>query len=144
MRMQAHLSLALVTLIGGMFAGCGEQPVPERVTYAHDIKPLMEARCIRCHGAGQMLNDDPDSVKTLDVTKPNAGDFTGLENGPAGNGLLAYTVGGGVLMKAYILSQKDPKTGATNPPLMPPSPAPQLTSREREMLLKWLANPLPM
>ena len=36
---------------------------PARPTYKNDIAPLMEAHCIRCHGAGGTLNADPDIPK---------------------------------------------------------------------------------
>jgi mono/diheme cytochrome c family protein len=126
--MRAH-GLYLVTVLAGAAvvggAGCGN-PVPDRPSYERDIKPLMEAHCIRCHGAGGTLNADPDIRPVSGVQKPNATDFTSL------NGLM-------------------PLTGAAEPALelfvktlpMPPPPSDLLTNYERELLFTWAKNPLP-
>ncbi|MDB4983447.1 MAG: hypothetical protein JWM82_4199 [Myxococcales bacterium] len=136
MRTNLLLSLALLMAAGGALAGCGEEPIPDKVSFARDILPLMEARCIRCHGGGGTLNDDPYSQPTVMVTKPESGDFRHIEtvNGIAGLG--NYTGAGVLLLKIYI----DPMKG---PPLMPPLPSPPLTAREKDMLLKWAAGSPP-
>jgi hypothetical protein len=134
MRTNTFLSLAFLVVAGGALAGCGEEPIPVNVSYATDIKPLMEARCIRCHGGGGTLNDDPYSVPTLTFTQPQTGDFTRLETVGIIKGLGFYTGGGVGVLKIYI----DPPNGGR--PTMPPDPAPKLTSREKEMLLKWAAG----
>jgi hypothetical protein len=132
-------SSAVVALLGlAALVGCGEEPIPVNVSYSRDIAPLMTARCIRCHGAGGKLNDDPASVKTAGVTKPNNGDFTRLDSytdstGKMINGLSAYTGTEGVkTLKAYVDTFG-----------MPPKPAPELTDREHDMLFQWAAAPLP-
>jgi hypothetical protein len=141
MRTNTLFSLALVMVAGGALAGCGEEPIPDNVSFARDILPLMQARCIRCHGGGGMLNKDPYSEPTLNVTMPEAGDFRHIEtvNGLAGLG--NYTGGGIVLLKIYIDPvAADPKAmppTMAHPPLMPPAPSPPLTTREHDMLLKW-------
>jgi hypothetical protein len=140
-------SSAVVALFGlAALAGCGEAAVPEVVSYAQDIKPLMTARCIRCHGAGGKLNKDPDIdpafVKdAMGKDTPMQGDFTGLGPGPASNiGLMVYTGNPGInLMKAWL----DPPSPMVPNIRMPPPPAPPLTDREHEMLLKWCADPRP-
>jgi hypothetical protein len=133
MRTNAFFPLALLLVAGGALAGCGEEPVPDIVSFARDIKPLMEARCVRCHGGGGMLNDDPYSQPTSMETKPEAGDFRHIETVNGISGLGTYAGPGVGLLRIYI----DPKDG---PPLMPPLPAPPLTAREKEMLLKWAAG----
>jgi hypothetical protein len=143
MRTNTLLSLALLTVAAGALAGCGEEPIPVNVSYAMDIKPLMEARCIRCHGAGGTLNNDPGSVPTpmggVPLTMPTNGDFTRLEAVGMIHGLMFYTKPGGGL--AIFDGYLKPVMG--KPPLMPPAPAPQLTSREHDMLYQWMNNPLP-
>jgi hypothetical protein len=134
-------SLGLVLLAflvsAGALAGCGEEPVPLNPSYSVDIKPLMGARCIRCHGAGGTLNVDPDSLlKGKTVPKaPNLADFTKLEDTPGGpKGLLSFTSavpGGDATMMLFV------RTGP-----MPPPPAPHLTEREFEMLERWVKNPI--
>jgi hypothetical protein len=136
MRTNTLFSLACLIVASGALVGCGEEPIPDNVSFARDIKPLMEARCIRCHGAGGTLNDDPYSQPTGMVTKPESGDFRHIETVNGISGLGNYTGAGLVLLKLYI----DPMKG---PPLMPPPPAPPLTAREKEMLLKWAAGSPP-
>jgi hypothetical protein len=140
MRKNGLLGLVLLALVvsAGALAGCGEEPVPLNPSYTVDIKPLMAARCIRCHGAGGKLNVDPDSVLNKQVKDPSIppqapklADFTRLEDMGDRKGLLFYTLDGGVGMQIYI------KTGP-----MPPPPAPALTEREYTMLMRWLKNPI--
>jgi hypothetical protein len=127
--------LAGAALVGG--AGCGN-PVPDRPSYALDIKPLMEARCIRCHGGGGTLNADPD-IPTTSKSKgaPINGDFTmPVENVNGHFGLLHYTamgMGGVAALKIYVEGPLGP---------MPPPPADRLTSYEHDLLFAWAANPL--
>jgi hypothetical protein len=136
------LSLALVLAAGAVAAsGCGENPVPERPTYSQHIKPILESRCIRCHGAGGTLNKDPDipqdfnpnSGPPLGVLQigskgvPTGGNFTtydgikGYANGPAGPN---------ILMTAFL-------------PYMPPPPSDALSGWELDTFQAWLKNPLP-
>jgi hypothetical protein len=146
MRTNAFLSLVLLTVAGGAIAGCGEEPIPDNVSYARDIKPLMEARCIRCHGAGDAFNRDPGlSPAFLNVPHPDTptkGDFTRLDDhvnkaGVMVKGLMFYTrMTGHIYMDAYLIPEK-------GSPMMPPPPAPALTTRERDMLLKWVSFPNP-
>jgi hypothetical protein len=135
---------ALVALVGlAVLAGCGEEPIPDVVTYSQNIKPLLDARCIRCHGAGGKLNDDPGIDPSAPVfgDKP-VGDFTRMDdytNAAGMNvfGLMHYTTPSGLLV---LQGHIKPKKGE---PDMPPPPAPKLTTRQRDMLLIWAANPLP-
>ncbi|HVX93675.1 MAG TPA: hypothetical protein VHK47_02100 [Polyangia bacterium] len=124
---------SLVLSLACAAAGCGENPAPEWPTYASDIKPLMEAHCIRCHGAGGTLNDDPE-ITGLVKGAPTHGDFTKLDDDPKGtHGLLFYTsagTGGAAQMKTYLTIG------------MPPPPSDPLTDRERTMLLDWASTPL--
>jgi len=43
--------------------GCAE-PIPEHPIYT-DVLPVFHAHCIRCHGAGGTLNDDPPTAQVL-------------------------------------------------------------------------------
>ncbi len=142
MRTNAFLSLAVLLVSGGALAGCGEEPIPDVVSYARDIKPLMEARCIRCHGAGGTENKDPSlpawfvAMYMTDMPKPSS-DFTTFDK------LKPF----GGLMKAFLVPVKADATLTPPRPavsaLMPPPPSPTLTDRERDMLIKWGAAPNP-
>jgi hypothetical protein len=138
MRTNTFLSLALLVVAGGALAGCGEEPIPVNVSYATDIKPLMEARCIRCHGGGGTLNKEPGLpawfIAKFTSDTPKTSDFTTY----AGTKMFAP------LFKLYLVpSPADPTTTPPIPALpylMPPLPSPPLTSREKEMLLEWAAG----
>jgi hypothetical protein len=123
----------LAAVLGG--AGCVESSGDEPVnpSYTRNIKPLMEAHCIRCHGAGGTLNGDPDIAKVNGSMAATNGDFTTLADASATIfGLMHYVNGapGAPSMGLFL-------------PSMPPPPAPPLTTWEKDVLLKWLANPLP-
>jgi mono/diheme cytochrome c family protein len=148
--MVAFWSLALGGLAGG---GCTAESVPNVPTYENDVKPIMEARCIRCHGAGGMLNADPNHKGIIPGGAPFDGFFTRLEDDcPDGeatgcHGLLHYAGpppdGGSSpqsLMRSYIHSTSD--SGTVNP-RMPPPPSPLLTTRELDVLDKWLSESPP-
>jgi hypothetical protein len=119
----------------------------------------MESRCIRCHGGGGHFNDDPDHTG-IGSTPPMGsmpgiglppidGIFTQLDDTCTAtvtsgcHGLLAYTTDAGrkALFKGYIHSTSD-GDGTTVTGRMPPPPSPLLTSRQIEILDKWLDNPL--
>ena len=128
-RQNGHVLLGLLALAA--LAGC-ENDVPDFPTYERDIKPLMGAHCIRCHGAGGMLNLDPDSMKVLGVMAPINGNFTLLHNTGMQTGLLNYTAattGGVARMDTFL-------------PQMPPAPAPKLTLWEHDLLVKWVNDPI--
>jgi hypothetical protein len=112
-------------------AGC-ENPVPLNPSYERDIKPLMEAHCTRCHGAGGSLNTDPDIPLVSGVQKPNATDFTSLQGENGHLGLLTYTGPGFVILESSV-----------NTLPMPPPPSAPLTDYERDLLFTWAKNPLP-
>ena len=122
---------ATILVVG---ASCGENPVPENVSYMRDIKPLMEAHCIRCHGAGGSLNKDPDIPDSGMVLQgaPTNGYFTQLADlSPTQYGLMHYTgTTGSAIMGIYL-------------PQMPPPPGERLTDRETTMLTRWENHPFP-
>jgi hypothetical protein len=126
-------------LVSAALAGCGENPVPEFVSYQRQIQPLMEAHCVRCHGAGGTLNADSDILKSATFHgAPTNGYFNMLANDGMKYGLMHYTVAGAA----------EPSGGPTNALVfinapMPPPPAPPLTDREYDMLQRWLYNPYP-
>jgi hypothetical protein len=118
-------TVALGVALAGVVAGCGENPVPDNPTYSRNIKPLLEAHCTRCHGAGGMKNADPyigpvtpPGAMTATITTPHS-DFTKMAD------LMLWS-------GAFSMWLDAP---------MPPPPADPLTGWERELLLKWCAAP---
>jgi len=137
--MRANGLLIVTMLAGAAFvgaAGCGI-PVPDRPSYERDIKPLMEAHCIRCHGAGGTLNADPD-IPPVPAAKwhgaPINGDFTSLDDVNGHHGLMFYTGSNFAMFESFV-------AGAFGP--MPLLPADPLASWDRDLLFTWAKNPLP-
>lgn len=130
--MRAH-GLVLVTVLAGATlvgaAGC-LNAVPDRPTYERDIKPLMEAHCIRCHGAGGTLNTDPDISKINGVQQPTNSDFTSLQGSNGHAGLMTYTGPAEGILESSVKNMP-----------MPPPPSDPLTSWERELLFTWAKSP---
>jgi mono/diheme cytochrome c family protein len=133
----------LLALLGTtLVVGCGEEPIPAAPTFEVDIKPIMLAHCVRCHGAGGTLNADP---RTVDHTPPPRGyldhfddqgdctlqpDLTLLPSCKWG-ALTEHNV-----IKLFIHLRKDQGR-------MPPPPSDGLSDRQIEILDRWVANPLP-
>jgi hypothetical protein len=132
----ARISLSVIALAGGVLVSCGQTALPENPTYEADIKPLVEAHCVRCHSPAGMLTGDPDipAGTTYYMMKPLASDFTILHDVGTKHGLLYYTtaatVPGGAARMMLFLSA------------MPPPPAPKLTSWEHDLLIRWVNNPI--
>jgi mono/diheme cytochrome c family protein len=140
MRVTTVSLIALAGLAAALgAAGCVESSGDEPVnpSYSRQIKPLIEAHCIRCHGAGGTLNQDPDIPDAEGVLQgpPVRGDFTQLADNGKIPGLAFYTNSapdgmGASRMLAFL-------------PQMPPPPGEQLTKFEHDILVKWINNPLP-
>ena len=120
MRGQRLLIVELLAALAFVGAGCGNE-APLFPTYHNDVKPILEAHCIRCHGAGGMLNTDPDIPLISGVMKPNATDLT------------TYT---GVKAPAVFLVL----IPSINTLPMPPPPSTALDSYDYDTLANWVAN----
>jgi hypothetical protein len=55
------------TLAALVLSGC-QEPVPRTPTFAVDVKPIFQAHCVRCHGAGGTLNKDPRALEPAEPT----------------------------------------------------------------------------
>jgi mono/diheme cytochrome c family protein len=54
-----RVGVALLAVVGvSPLLGCDE-PVPESPGFEEHVRPIFQARCVRCHGAGGKLNEDP-------------------------------------------------------------------------------------
>src|SRR5262250_1510946 len=56
------LALAFLVCLVAPLAGCGstpEPPVPADPSYATDVRPILIAHCVSCHGMNDMLSGDP-------------------------------------------------------------------------------------
>jgi hypothetical protein len=130
-------SLALAALALIATGGC-QNEAPLFPGYEKDIKPLMSAHCIRCHGAGGSLNADPYEVAISTGQKAAInGNFTALADQNGKHGLMFYTgtpntQSGWDTMHTYLV-----QIG------MPPPPSNKLDDWSTEMLLRWCSKPLP-
>jgi hypothetical protein len=64
-------------------AGCVEPDVPDRPTYRRDIKPILDANCVRCHGEPR-IGGSPSNLR-LDV-------WFDPDDGVDGVGAAAYDI----------------------------------------------------
>jgi hypothetical protein len=114
--------------------GCGPV-VPDRPTWQHDIRPLMVARCIRCH-------NDPGGVDPLTA---NAVPAWGAKP-PL---VLLYnfdfvTLPNPVPQQLTALQALGPKSVRGSPHIMPPPPAEKLEDWEIQLLDNWAAEKPPL
>jgi len=131
-----------------------DPPVPDMPTYAADVRPIFVSHCTRCHGDGGTLNAAPNPDGTPNtVGKPlvcylsmydDTGDCT------ADGGVLdpsckrgAHYCGTGVgsppvsYLDTYVLMLMQDEGG------MPPLPWPALGARDKEVIRRWLQDPIP-
>jgi hypothetical protein len=128
MRTTGGMTRALLTSAGIMLAtaaagaGCYLEPsVPGEPTYEADVKPILEARCIRCHGYPQLegatekVRFDLFECPTTDAGPPCS----------AGAKIIAP------VMKVRLLLSDDAAGH------MPPKPAAPLSKYQVDTIVKW-------
>lgn len=98
------------------------EELPPMTTYAEHVKPILEARCFRCHNADQAKGG-------LNL----ATHASALEGGSSGPILTAGDPGASRLINLVMQSEE---------PVMPPSGDP-LTAEQIEVLRKWIADGAP-
>jgi hypothetical protein len=140
------LSLALLTIAAALFTGACQPDVPFAPLFETDVKPLFMSQCVRCHGAGEMLRPDP----TIPGRKPTSCYLDHLEDvgpGCTSTPVDLATCQRGVLnpLCMAFLQGYFPATmpKRTDPARMPPPPSEVLNDWEHEVIVRWLANPLP-
>lgn len=143
------LSMLASALACGLVSACSTEPVPDMPSFETDIKPFTVARCVRCHGGGGTLNLDPDTTDSRFQFAPTNGFFDQYGDPPG-----CMTPNGLVCRGLAYYSAATPVDGGSSAgqghalwniffPEMPPAPAAKLSDRERELIEKWIANPLP-
>ncbi len=58
---------AFAAAMAGAFVEAGANDVPERVTYSHDVAPILFENCASCHRAGEIA---PMSLHSYDEVRP--------------------------------------------------------------------------
>jgi hypothetical protein len=150
-----YLCLLAGTCAVGACSSTPAAALPDMPSYATDVLPIFTANCIRCHGAGGMLNAAPNpdgSPNTVgmpvtcylsmyeDTGDCSVGDggiisstckrgahYCGTPSGDPPTSLVSY----------YILILTQDEGG------MPPPPWPPLGAREKEVIRRWTLNPIP-
>jgi cytochrome c553 len=153
MRSPAWPTLLFALVGAAVAAGCDAYPTaPGKPAYDTEVRPLLMAHCVRCHGAGGSLN-----VPT-EPTGPNAPTLPSISGVvDAFNSVAMYFDQFDTTGDCSASPPTDCKNGAgpnagaiktfvqpqTKPPLfMPPAPAPALNDWELGVINNWAANPV--
>lgn len=136
-------------------AGCKSDPPPEipaMPSYATHVRPIFEVNCIRCHGQGGTLNAaDGATIGAPAMCYLNMFDDAGDCSIPDGGGALDPSCRRGAkycgtpfpddpttsYISLYLFDTTQEEGG------MPPLPSPPVNARDKEIVKRWLANPLP-
>ena len=128
-----------VAVFLGMGA-CAPDDGPVSPSYATDVKPILDANCVRCHGQGGQLNVDPALTGMLKGKKPASAYLDKLED-PAGcveaqkknpNTPCTGALPNAALLSAYLTIDAYLR--------MPPVPSEALSDRDIGILKRWAAE----
>jgi hypothetical protein len=115
--------------------------VPANPTYTNDVQPIFIAHCVRCHGAGDMLNamlvngrSQAPRACYLDRYE-TTGDCTTTPIDSA-----VCQMGAGSMFCAPMIPGRIKPTDASR---MPPPPSDPLTDWEKDVINRWAANQFP-
>jgi hypothetical protein len=122
-----------------LFGACGPEPPPSP-TWEADVKPILAARCVRCHGDPPLSEPGPagrnPTPTTLRLDQLNDNGMCAAVDGGTPNCVRgAGTPGVPILIRTYVRAPAD------DPLRMPPAPAPQLTSYQLDVLDRWSRDP---
>lgn len=119
---QGATAIAAVAL-AGVLAGCGPE-VPANPTYEQHVRPILQARCVRCHS-------NPPVVEMGAPMEPLPGPMDFVTEAE-----LRRTENAGAF--AFIIAAYAYAKGQVNPPgIMPPAPAAPLEDWQIETLERW-------
>jgi mono/diheme cytochrome c family protein len=145
-------------LLGALVStSCKTDPeIPQSPSYATHVKPILEANCVRCHGQGGTLNqwyaDDGALLSGAPgVCYFNMYDDTGDCSVPDGGGAFDPSCKRGAkycatpfpdaptksYLDIYLFDITQEEGG------MPPLPSPPVSERDKEIVRRWEANPIP-
>jgi hypothetical protein len=128
--------------VAAMLAAC-QEAVPKTPSFELDVKPIFDAACVRCHGAGGTLNADPYAG---DTNPPNESYLDAYaDRGDCGiaqagvpatckRGALYEAMNGNINLYLHF----------TNILRMPLAPSEPLARWELDVVENWLAETPPM
>lgn len=109
-------------------AGCGAA-VPTNPTWVEDVRPIMVARCIRCHQSTPTNDPGLKTVAFGDFDHQNLSDFSASD--------LSFA-----MMSGKAITGKIPITSSPGNGIMPPPPAAKLADWQIETLQRWSNHPM--
>ena len=133
---KARIAAASLALLLGMAAlGCSPE-VPAMPTFAKDVSPILTAHCVRCHD--ETFRTDPMSKTALPLpVLCHLNRFEATGDCTASGTTCSY---GAQFCVGMIGPRITAPEGATL--RMPPAPADPLNDWEKDVLTRWVANPL--
>jgi hypothetical protein len=151
-------ALAIAASAAALAGGCSFYPgAPDEPTYEAAVRPILQSRCVRCHG--DPLQGDP----TSDLLPPSSpayalgrGGGTYLQDPPTAKARFdkfedtnCDIVDGGLPDNCFFGASTFAPTialylGDKAPFPMPPPPAPPLTKRELDTVLRWTQEKPPL
>lgn len=130
--------LAGLLMAAGTALGCVPE-VPANPTYTNGVAAILDAHCVRCHGANDMLvsmpvagRDHPPRTCYLQRYE-DEGDCSSAATCKAGVGNAACAP----VISTYINQPRDTSTA------MPPLPSEALNDWEKEVVARWTKNGTP-
>jgi hypothetical protein len=121
-------------------AACSPE-VPATPTYAKDVQPILDAHCVRCHGANDMLNALPEAQHLL-APQPQICYFQRFDNEGDCTTTTSTTCKHAANFCAGMIKGRITLPEGTRT-LMPPPPSDRLNDWEQDVLIRWGANPMP-
>jgi mono/diheme cytochrome c family protein len=133
-------NLFLVCLgLGLSLAACAPPDGPAAPSFETDVKPIMLANCVRCHGQGDKLNADPGLTGELKGKVPVLSYLDHYETrmNCGSTGTCAGAMVNAPLISMYVGKPDSDKDR------MPPKPSDRLSEREIGIIQRWAAEPSP-
>ena len=148
--MKQTYSLRLITILAAL-GGCSSSDppaVPDMPSYETHVKPIFVANCVRCHGAGGMLNGElGDGGEVINVATggyfdhyedqgdcdPDGGVGLDCKRGAHTYAVPPYRP----ILQGYLHPASDLDLR------MPPPPAAPLSARDLMIVDRWLLDPIP-
>ena len=131
------IKLATVLVLSGAAGlGCSIEPgAASQPTYEADVRPIFMARCVRCHGSPPLADPTSKTYPTPPVSNVRFDVFG--DTNCDGDG------GGADCVHGAAFEAMRGSFGQFVP-LMPPAPAPPLTSYQRDTILNWAKESPPL